>query len=397
MAKSKNLSVFNTGNDVDTINIIKRVSLDIMRDLENSKKPSIQATKESADNAIYDPKLGFFVPGDKKITISLDAGSIKKMTRMLFVAKILIDNLNNNSVNSMREIFYRSKSYTKSTPHLKPIDFEDQSECDGIILELCAMVEAYREDFNVVANEKSGLTYCNGLTVTERLADGTLTPPLDLGAMGSTPYIPKNRPQDLTLNIKKGHKIDYVLAIESEGSASSLVQNGFLKRNNAMIVALGGQPTMGTRGWLKKIQDQLGDVPILAFLDNDPYSMGIFRTLVCGSYSQLIRSKDYSAQNIKLLGVLPSDIKKYDLDFYKVNEKDPVENRALKRASDMLKTDPFFLDKKNKRYREILEWLLKEKVRCEQQAYLSNVKLANSKISPMEVIIVEKIKNGDFL
>lgn len=396
MAKKGSLSVFNTGNDVDTIKIIQTVALKIMKDLEEAKKPFIEATKESGDNAIYDSKLGFFVPGDKKLTVSLDVGSIKKMTRMLFVAKILINNLQNGSVNSLREIYYRCKGAIKSNPSLKPIDFEDQSECDSVIGELCAMVEAYREDFNVVANEKSGLTYCNGLIVTEKLPNGKLVS-MDLGNMGSTPYIPKNRPQDLTLTVKKGHKIDYVLAIESEGSASSLVQNGFLDRNNAMIVALGGQPTMGTRGWLKKVQDQLGDIPIYAYLDYDSFSVQIFRTLLAGSYSGLIRSKDYSAQNIKLLGVLPTDIKKYDLNVYKVNDKDPKEARVLKKAQDMLKSDPFFLDKKNKKYREILEWLLKEKIRCEQQSYLSVAKLSKSKISPMEVILVEKIKNGDYL
>lgn len=397
MAKSKNvnLSVFNTGNNIDVIGIMEKICLDMMSDIERSQKPKIESIKETADNAIYDPKLGFFVPGDKKNTVQLDAGSIKKMTRMLFVSRILIENLRNGSVNSLREIFYRAKGKVKSNSLLKPLDFEDQSECDAIIAEISSAVQAYKEDWNVVSNEKNGQTYCKGLIVTERLPDGSVAS-VDLSTMGSAPYIPKNRPQDLSLSVKKGHKIDYVLAIESEGSASSLVQNKFLDRNDAMIVALGGQPTLGTRGWLRKIQLQL-KVPIFLFSDLDAYSMTILRTCISGSFASLLKSKDYAAPDIKFLGVLPGDIKKYDLDFYNVNDKDPAENRALKRASDMLKTDPFFLDKKNKRFKNVVEWLLKEKVRCEQQAYLSNAKLSQSKISPMEVIIVEKIKNGDYI
>ena len=393
MAKSKNISVFNTGNTVQVIDILEKVCLHIMKDLEQSKKPLILSTKESADNAVYDPKLGFFVPGDKKLSIELNVSSIKKMTRMLFMARILINNLKAGTVATMRECYYIAKGNIKGNVHLKPLDFADQSESDAIISELCAMVEAYREDFNVVANEKSGLTYSKALIVTETLPDGS-TATIDLSQMGTAPYIPKNRPQDLELKLKKGVKVDYVLAIESEGSASSLVANKFLERNNVIVVALGGQPSMGTRGWLKKIQDQL-KLPIYLFSDLDAYSLTILRAVKAGAYNSLIRSKDFSAPDVKFLGVLPEDIKKYDLDFYKVNPKDPSENRALKRAEDLLKTDPFFKDKKNKKYREVLEWLLKEEIRCEQQSYIGYKTKTN--VNGMEFIITDKIKRGNFI
>lgn len=394
MAKNKNMSIFNTGNNVEVISILKNVCLQIMKDLEKSQKPLILSTKESADNAIYDPKLGYFVPGDKKISIELNVNSIKKMTRMLFMARILINQLQEGNVATLRECYYIAKGNIKGTPSLKPLDFADQSESDAVISELCALVESYREDFNVVANEKSGLTYSKALIVTETLPDGTKAT-IDLGNMGTAPYIPKNRPQDLELKIKKGMKVDYVLAIESEGSASSLVANKFLERNNVIIVALGGQPSMGTRGWLKKIQDQL-KLPIYVFSDLDAYSITILRSTKAGAYNSLIRSKDFSAPDVKFLGVLPSDIKRYDLDFYKVNDKDPSESRALKRAEDLLKNDPFFKDKKNKKYRDILETLLREKYRVEQQSYIG-YKPKDSKVNGMEYIIVDKIKRGDFI
>lgn len=390
MAKIK--SVYNTGNNKDTIAILERVCFDIMNDLEKAKKPVIYSTKESADNAIYDPKLGHFVPGDKKKSIELNASSIKKMSRMLFVGRILSNNLKQGAVNTLREVYYVSKGLIKSNPQYKPLDFEDQSECDAVITELCAMVEAYREDFNVVANEKSGLTYSKSLIITETLADGQKAV-IDLGAMGTTPFIPKNRPQDLEVKIKKGHKIDYILCIESEGTCSSLVANKMLERNNIILVALGGQPSMGTRGWIKKLQDQL-DVPIYVFTDLDPYSLNIIRALKAGAYNSLLRSKDFSAPDVKFLGVLPEDIKKYGLHYYNVNDKDPVENRSLKRAKDLLDTDPFFKDKKNKKYRQVLEWLLKEKVRCEQQAIYQ---VYPNDITGPERIINEKIKNKVFI
>jgi DNA topoisomerase-6 subunit A len=120
----------------------------------------------------------------------------------------------------------------------------------------------------------------------------------------------------------------------------------------------------------------------------------IFRTLKAGSAASLIRNKDFSAPDVKFLGVLPEDIKKYDLADYPVKEQDPQEARALKKAHDALGNDPFFKDKRNKGLSEILHWLIKNKRRCEQQAFF----MVNPKDPIMpEKIILEKIKRGNFV
>jgi DNA topoisomerase-6 subunit A len=116
--------------------------------------------------------------------------------------------------------------------------------------------------------------------------------------------------------------------------------------------------------------------------------------LKAGSAASLIRNQHFSAPSVKFLGVLPEDVKKYDLPYYKVKESDPAEARALKKAKDALEGDPFFLDKKNKGLADILRWLMKEKIRCEQQSLFS--------VDPkdklmMEKIILEKIKKGSYV
>jgi DNA topoisomerase-6 subunit A len=87
-------------------------------------------------------------------------------------------------------------------------------------------------------------------------------------------------------------------------------------------------------------------------------------------------------------------VKKYDLDCYSVNEKDAAEGRSLKKAKDALQNDPFFHDKKNKRLASILDWLLKNKLRCEQQAFF-----AVDPRDPLatEKIILDKIKTGSYI
>ncbi len=120
----------------------------------------------------------------------------------------------------------------------------------------------------------------------------------------------------------------------------------------------------------------------------------IFRTLKAGSASSLIRNSDYSAPDVKFLGVLPEDIKKYELNDYPVKENDVQEVRALKKARDALDNDPFFKDRRNKGSAEILHWLLKNKRRCEQQAFFT---VDPRDVTMPEKIIVEKISKGDYV
>ena len=173
------------------------------------------------------------------------------------------------------------------------------------------------------------------------------------------------------------------MIVESEGTANTLVANGFTKRHSSILLGAQGVPSNAVRGWCKLIQDQLS-IPLYFFGDLDAYTMqNIFRTLKAGSASSLIRNSDYSAPDVKFLGVLPEDIKRYDLNDYPVKENDAQEVRALKKASDALKNDPFFHDKKNKGLSQILDWLLENKRRCEQQAYLT--------VNPRDPIMPEKI------
>jgi DNA topoisomerase-6 subunit A len=274
---------------------------------------------------------------------------------------------------------------------LKPLDFADQPESDDTIDFICELIECYREDVNCYANDRGGQTYSQQLIVTETLPDGT-TATIDLSKLGTSPFQPKNRPQNLKLSASK--KIDFALIVESEGTANTLVANGFTKRHNCILIGSQGVPSNAVRGWSKLIQDQLR-TPMYFFGDLDAYTLqNIYRTLKAGSAASLIRNQDYSAPDVRFLGVLPDDIKKYDLFDYPVRESDAQEGRALKKADDALKNDPFFQDKKNKGLADILKWLLKNKRRCEQQSFFS----VNPKDPTMpEKIIVEKIKRGDFV
>lgn len=363
----------------------------LLRDLERARRPVIEATKCSLDNAFYDHKVGYLSPGKKKIRTELNVASVKKMSRAIFMLEILLRNIETGAVNTKRELYYISKGEVKHNKHLKPIDFNDQDESDSIIDFICEILECYREELNCYANDRGGQTYSQQLVVEESLSDGGRAV-IDLSQLGTSPFQPKNRPQNLTLKARK--KIDYCLIVESEGTANTLVANGFTKRHNCILVGAQGVPSNAVRGWLKRIQDQL-QVPLYFFGDLDAYTMqNIYRTLKAGSAASLIRNSDYSAPEVRFLGVLPEDIAKYDLSDYPVRESDAQEVRALKKARDALENDPFFRDKRNKGVADILRWLLENKRRCEQQAFFT----VNPRDPTMpEKIIVEKIKSGNFV
>jgi DNA topoisomerase VI subunit A len=389
MAKPQMIRVRELKKDIPKI--AKTICDEMLGDLEKAKRPMLDAVKCSLDNSFYNPKVGFLTPGDKRVKTELNVSSVQKIARTIFILEALLDNLKNESVHSTREIYYIVKGLIKSSPHLKPLDFEDQDESDAIIYFIGDMLEVYREELNCFANDRGGQTYSKQLVVTETLADGS-TAVVDLGSLGTSPFVPKNRPQSFKLKAKK--KIDFCLVVESEATANTITANGMHTRHNCIIMGAQGVPSNAVRGWCKTIQDQL-KVPMFFYGDLDAYTLqNIFRTLKAGSAASLIRNSDFSAPDVKFLGVLPADVVKYDLHCYSVNERDPVEARSLKKAKDTLENDPFFQDKRNKRLADILHWLIKEKKRCEQQSVYS-VDPKNPRF--IEKFIVDKIESGSFV
>lgn len=378
-----------TGQDIPKLS--KNLCIRLLSDLEKARRPVIEATKCTLDNSHYNAKVGYLTPGPKKVRSELSVSSVQKMSRAIFMLEILLRNIDTGAVNTKRELYYISKGEVKHNPELRPLDFTEQSESDSIVDFICEMLECYREELNCYANDRGGQTYCKDLIVTETMPDGEKAV-VDLGTLGTTPFQPKNRPQSLKLKAKK--KIDFCLVVESEGTANTLVANGFCKRHKAILMGAQGVPSNAVRGWCRLIQEQL-KVPIYFFGDLDAYTLqNIYRTLKAGSAASLIRNSDFSAPEVKFLGVLPEDIKKYDLNDYPVKENDLQEVRALKKAKDALANDPFFKDKKNKKLADLLNWLLKNKRRCEQQALFT----VDPRDPTMpEKIIVEKIKKGHFI
>ena len=362
----------------------------ILKDLEQVRRPVLSAIKCSLDNSAYSPHKGYLTPKGKMVRSELNVSSVQKIARTVFLLDILVGNIKSGLINTKREIYYISKGLIKSNALYKPLDFEGQNESDSIIDFIGDMLEVYREEMNCFANDRGGQTYSKHLVVTESLPDGTRAV-VDLSSLGTTPFQPKNKPQQFEL--KKKGRLDFCLVVESEGTANTLVANGMTQRHPCVIVGAQGVPSNAVRGWCKTIQTQL-KIPIFFYGDLDAYTLqNIYRTLKAGSAASLIRNADFSAPAVHFLGLLPEDVGKYDLHCYEVSPKEAGEMRSIKKARDALKNDPFFQDKKNKKLARILKWLIKEKKRCEQQSVFSTDP-KNPRV--LEEFILHKIKTKSY-
>ena len=156
------------GRDQPIPKLSHELCLRLLEDLERAKRPVLEATKCSLDNAFYNPKVGYLTPGDKKVRTELNVSSVQKMARAVFFLEIILRNLETGAVNTKRELYYIAKGEIRGNPKLKPLDFEDQPESDAIIDFICDMLEVYREEMNCFANDRGGQTYSKNLIVTKR-------------------------------------------------------------------------------------------------------------------------------------------------------------------------------------------------------------------------------------
>ena len=95
----------------------------LLRDLENAKRPILEATKCSLDNSRYDFKVGYLTPGPKKVKTELNVSSVQKMSRAIFMLEIILRNIDTGAVNTKRELYYISKGEIKHNPGLKTLGF----------------------------------------------------------------------------------------------------------------------------------------------------------------------------------------------------------------------------------------------------------------------------------
>jgi DNA topoisomerase VI subunit A/intein/homing endonuclease len=243
---------------------------------------------------------------------------------------------------------------------------------DPIIEDLERSLDVLREQMNLTADRK-GYLYGN-----IKIVDAGDT--INCAKLGRGGYGIPSTVEDLEFAEVKA---DFALVIETAAMYERLIEEGFAKKNNAILVATQGQAARGVRRLIHRLSNE-AKLPVTVFTDGDPYGYYIYSVIKMGSINLAYLSSDLGTPNCKFIGMTMTDIERYGLE--KVTEK--LKDLDVKRIKEEMGYAWF----KDKRWQLELKKMLKGGVRIEQQA------LANKSLEFVaKKYLPDKISREDFL
>ncbi len=319
------------------------LGLKIYRELEQKEFPRLEIPSRSTSNIKYDAELGHYILGDKKVTrITSNVRHLNPFTQTVWVAYFVKNLLKANRSSTLRDIYYSAEAYD--------IRFKDQEESDGIITDLEALLRTPREDFKVFPEERSAIF--GNLTV-EYTIPGYEGNTLNLS---SSPDGIMIGPALTTANFTEC-RVNKVIAIESGGMFTRLVEEQAHKKFNALLIHTAGQAPRSTRRLIRRLNREL-NLPVLIFTDGDPWGCHIAMVIISGS-ANAAHIPELATPDAIWMGVWASDIERYELPTDAFNEQDK------KRVTELL-NDPRY---KRRFWKNQLKKFKKLKRKAEQQAF----------------------------
>ena len=354
---------------------IKKMSEGIVNEIYTNKDPKFVTMQRGKANVIFDEKNRILKLGDKQTTRTfLNIGHAKKFMQTMMVSAKTQNYLLENKTAAIREIYYELKHTIGKT---KENTFEDQGESDSCIVDLEHAVDSIREKLNLHANPK-GTLYGN-ITLKDKMHNNDKFNCAKLGR-GGWSIMSRLEPEEIEI-VDVDAK--YILVIETEAMYERLVEEGFPKKHDAILISTGGQAARGTRRLIHRVHKE-AKLPVYVFTDGDPYGWYIYSVIKQGSMALAAHSAYMSVPDAKYIGMTLEDVENYKLQ----NVTEKMKDTDIKRAKEMMEY-PWF---KNKEWQNELKKALKEKIRIEQQA------LANKSLSFVaETYLPEKIKKKEFL
>ena len=152
-------------------------------------------------------------------------------------------------------------------------------------------------------------------------------------------------------------KAKRVIAIESGGMFTRLIEERAFEKFNAILIHTGGQAPRATRRMLRRLRYEL-DLPVYIFTDGDPWGMHIAMVIISGS-ANAAHIKGLTTPDAEWIGVHATDIIDYDLPSEPFNDKD------RKRIKELGK-DPRY---KSKEWQKQIKVFKKIQKKAEQQAF----------------------------
>jgi DNA topoisomerase VI subunit A len=178
---------------------------------------------------------------------------------------------------------------------------------------------------------------------------------------------------------------EYVLVVEKDAAMIRLIEEDFHKKNKCLLITGKGQPDIATRRLIRLLNRDRG-LPVFILTDSDSYGMQICSSYKRGSIALSYESPYLAVPEAKLLGLLPTDLDKFDVP---KAARLKMTDWDMKKAKGMLEM-PWI--KKNKRWAKELKHMVKTQEKAELQA------LAKHGITFMtDVYIPQKLGEKDWI
>lgn len=300
-------------SEQNPINMLRAMGMRINEAITDGKFPTIDIPIRGTDNIEFDPELEQFVLGNSRvIRDSSNLKHIRSFAQLIWVAYFAKQLLESDRTSSLRDLYYSSEAFG--------VRFNDQAESDRIITDLECLTGRPREVFGIFPEEHSAIFGSVKMSYTVPGYEGqevdlTLSPdgfPIGRALMTSEP-------------LETGAEM--ILAVESGGMFSRLIETLAWKRYRAILVQLGGQPPRSTRALMRKLHEAFG-LPVFLFTDGDPWGMHIAQVVKSGS-ANAAHIPGLTIPTAEWIGVTPADIQEYSLP------SEPMTGADLKRLDEL--------------------------------------------------------------
>ncbi len=336
--------------DKESIKKLEQFGADLAGEIKKEQSPAFPLPIRAKSNITFDEAKKLLVLGEKLAHRRfLNVAHTRKFMQSVLVAAACREYIESGRTVGKRELYYNLKH---SLPNSKDNTFEDDIESGGVLDDLEASLDILRERLHVEAKSR-GSIYGN---ITLKQAGSEF----DCSKLGRGGWAVPGYVEDVDVI---NYKAEYILAVENDAMMSRLIQEKFWKTNDCILVTGEGMFPRGVRRFLKILSDKL-KLPIIAFVDGDPYGFYIYSVLKYGSIELAHLSDRYAVPKCSYVGMTMDDIDEYNLQ----NVTEKLKDVDVKRINEELEY-PWF--KISKEWTRQLTLMKQKGVRIEQQALAS--------------------------
>lgn len=315
----------------------------LVQALREKRYPILEIPDRRTSNIVFDENSNHYVLGlSRGIRDSSNVKHVKRFAQLTWVASFAKELLQASRTSSLRDLYYSSEAFG--------VGFSDQSESDRIVTDLECITGLPRESFSIFPEEHSSIF---GEVVMRYTVPGYEGKEIDLTIS------PDGLPVGPALMTAEPVESDaeILLAVESGGMFSRLIETKAWKRFNAVLVQLGGQPPRSTRRLMRNLHVALG-LPVYIFTDGDPWGMHIAKVIMSGSANSA-HIKDLTIPDAKWIGVTPEDIVQYSVP------TEPMNDADLKRLDELARDVRYGAPE----WQSHIQQFKKLRTKAEQQAF----------------------------